>query len=200
MNRWKQTAVVLTVVVSVLSGCGFIVEERPPQQGANESAPGVVQSSPRTGFICPPAPEGPGVDEMYSWGGGIIKNDINNNGYTITGNGNAWLDRKTGEYCVEEGGSISFPNGPKLKGPRIGNYFTDAEKAVCYATTPVIPDRKCDGRRKENVLRLTRGWFQGQCDDEKVRQFLKDHGISLEDPHWEDCDSLGLWKGIALPK
>ena len=199
MNRWKQTAVVLTVVVSVLSGCGFIVEERPPQQGAKGSAPGVVQSSPRTGFTCCPIPEGASYAKEFfcvpgiEWYRGI-------SGREITGNGSAWFRSDTGEYCVEEGVSIRLPGGEMVKGPRSGKYYKQHGKAVCYTEEMVLADKYCDHDLKGNVLWLTSDWFQGQCNDEKVRQFLKDHGISLEDPHWENCDAVGTWRGIALPK
>ena len=196
MNRWKQTAVVLTVVVSVLSGCGFIVEERPPQQGANESAPGVVQSSPRTGLnCCQGKPKPPGALGSACPG---ISTDIHSAGFKTKGK--AWLHPRTGEYCAEEGGSVGFPNRPLIEGPKEGNSYKERGKHVCYTGEDISRDVGCNHDLKGSVLWLTRRWFQGQCNNEEVRQFLKDRDISLEAPRWENCDAAGNWRGIALPK
>ena len=41
-------------------------------------------------------------------------------GYDLNGQGRLCLD--TGEYCVQEGGSIRFPDGHLVKGPAKGTY------------------------------------------------------------------------------
>ena len=118
MNRWKQIAMAL-VMAPVLSGGGLTAEEMPTQQGANESAPAADPSSSSTDVTCCPIPEDAsgakdfcvrGV-ESHGYKPGIF-------GYEITGNGSAWFRSETGEYCVEEGSSISFPDGKMVEGPK----------------------------------------------------------------------------------
>ena len=124
MNRWKQIAVALTVVVSVLSGCSLGPQRKPPQQLANIPPPAAVPSSSSTDVTCCPSPEDasgardlclPGM-ESHRYQRGI-------SGYSITsGNGSAWFRSDTREYCVEEGTSIHFPNGDIVEGPKRGKY------------------------------------------------------------------------------
>ena len=124
MNRWKQIAVALTVVVSVLSGCSLGPQRKPPQQLANIPPPAAVPSSSSTDFTCCPIPEdasgakdffcAPGV-ESHGYKPGIF-------GYEITGNGSAWFRSDTREYCVEEGVSIHFPKREPIEGPKSGKY------------------------------------------------------------------------------
>ena len=199
MNRWKQIALALTVVVSILSGCSLGPGHRSPPQLATVPPPVADPFNPSHYFICCSRPEGTLGNNPCRGSSGSIKNTgfPNEYDYEIK---NGWLHPRTGKYCIEEGGYVRFENGAWFKGPRSGNYFTDTEKAVCYTTKFVIPDRGCDSRPEGNVLRLTGAWFRGQCNEEKVPQSLKDSGISLEDPRWEDCDSLGLWRGINLSK
>ena len=124
MNRWKQIAVVLTVVASVLSGCGFLAKERPPQQVTNESAPGVVQSSPRADLnCCQDEPSGTSYSGCVSAGNEFdMTIAINGDEYKITGSGRVWIHSTARKYCVEEGSSISFSNGEIVEGPKRGKY------------------------------------------------------------------------------
>ena len=124
MNRWKQIAVALTVVVSVLSGCSLGPQRKPPQQLANIPPPAAVPSSSRTDCTCCPIPEDASV---------VVARDLCVPGVrneaapplsysTLDGNGSAWYRSDTREYCAEEGAAIHLPNRELIEGPRCGKY------------------------------------------------------------------------------
>ena len=192
----KKTAVALAVVVSVLAGCSFGTNRGTTVGSVNEPPPTSVALSPQTGFRC-----GNGPVSRGSMGTPFGTSCIRGGGHKLCGAG--WLAPETGDYCVEEGGYVKFPNRPRIEGPKRGNSYTEQGKTPCYDERLNYGNIPCAHKRPgENLLLLSEGWFEGKCSDTAptVVQLLAKHNISLEDSRWENCDIAGAWKGIYLSK
>ena len=109
----KKTVVAIAVIVSVLTGYNPGPNRGTTEGAANESPPTGVILSPHGSIII---------------GTGSISDTASDNG--CGEKGRAWLDKKTGDYCVEKDYSINFLNGHKIMGPASGNYYEDLKKAT----------------------------------------------------------------------
>ena len=121
MNMLKQTALA-TVLVTILSGCGLSQNHVRTEQTATDPSSTVASSSPQTDLVCPMWPPTPCPSAITSHFRGSTHDGrpTKGNGYEL--NGWAWLCSDTGEYCVEEGGSIRFSGGHLVEGPDEGTY------------------------------------------------------------------------------
>ena len=193
----KKTAVALAVVVSVLAGYGLGPNRGPTEGFANEPAPTDAASSPQTDFDCRKGPVS--VSSIGYPPGTSTSACTRVEGHELCGAG--WLVPETGDYCVEEGAYAKFPNRPRIEGPKKGNSYTEQGKTPCYSERFDYGNIPCAHKRPgENLLLLSKSWFEEKCSDTEVVQLLAERNISLEDPRWEDCDIAGAWKGIYLSK
>ena len=119
----KQITLALAVVIAVLLGCGLSQNHVRAEQTATDPPPTVAPSSSETDFECGRKPR----DKCPEYGnihGGIGKDKGDSvtavSGYEMRGSG--WFCPDTGEYCVEEGSSISLPDGHLVEGPKKGTY------------------------------------------------------------------------------
>ena len=114
----KQITLALTVVIAVLLGGGLSQNHVWAEQTATDPSPTVTPSSPQTDVVCGAPPTPCPISRIFHGKDNVIQD------HELDGVG--WLCSDTEEsptqYCVEEGGSIRFPDGHLVKGPAKGTY------------------------------------------------------------------------------
>ena len=114
----KKITLTLAVVIAVLLGCGLSQNHARAEQTATDPSPTVAPSSPQTDLVCGSPPTPCPISRIFRGQDNVIQ------GHELNGAG--WLCSDTEQsptrYCVEEGGSIRFPDGHLVEGPERGTY------------------------------------------------------------------------------